>query len=61
MEQDQLVVVDKDILKIEKWFLETYGEMDKSVQEMQLLILYKLHQLEERVQVIEEQTKTHWV
>lgn len=61
MEQDQLVVIDKDILKIEKWFLETYGEIDKSVQEMQLLILYKLHQLEERVQVIEEQTKTHWV
>lgn len=61
MEQDQLVVVDKDILKIEKWFSETYGEMDKSAQEMQLLILYKLHQLEERVQVIEEQTKTHWV
>ena len=61
MEQDQLEVVDKDILKIEKWFSEMYGGMDKSVQEIQLLILYKLHQLEERVQVIEEQTKTHWV
>ena len=59
------MVLDKitthdELIKIEKWFAETYNGNQKSPEEVQLLILYKLHQLEERLKVVEHQTKTHW-
>lgn len=49
-----------ELVKIEKWFSETYKSSLRSPEEIQLLILYKLHQLEERLKVVEHQTKTHW-
>lgn len=49
-----------ELTKIEKWFSETYKGDLKSPEEVQLLILYKLHQLEDRLKVVEHQTKTHW-
>lgn len=51
---------DEELAKIEKWFAETYKSQQKPSQEVDLLILHKLHQLEERLKVIEHQTKTHW-
>lgn len=54
------VTTDEELVKIEKWFSETYKEKGKSPEEIQLLVLYKLHQLEERLKVVEHQTKTHW-
>jgi hypothetical protein len=60
MEIDQLTS-DEELVKIERWFSETYKNHQRSSEEIQLLILYKLHQLEERVNVVEQQTKTHWV
>ena len=51
---------DDELAKIEKWFAETYKSQQKPSVEVHLLILYKLHQLEERLKVIEHQTKTHW-
>lgn len=57
---DQITNQD-ELVKIEKWFSETYKGNQKSSEEVQLLILYKLHQLEERLKVVEHQTRTHWV
>jgi hypothetical protein len=61
MDTDQLMITDKTFLEVQKWYLKTYGESERSPEELQLLILYKLHQLEERMKIIEHQTKTHWV
>ncbi|MEX1240275.1 MAG: hypothetical protein WEB30_11175 [Cyclobacteriaceae bacterium] len=52
---------NKATLKIEKWFSDTYGKTERSPEEIQLLILYKIHELEERLKTVERQTKTHWV
>jgi hypothetical protein len=60
MKHDQIALSDEKSAKIEEWFSETYGTIPKSAEEIQLLILYKLHQLEERLKVVEYQTKTHW-
>jgi hypothetical protein len=46
--------------KLEQWFSETYKVTGKSPEEVQLRILYKLHQLEERLKTVEYQTKNHW-
>ena len=61
MSQATLTNPDKTTLKIEKWFSETYGKTERSPEEIQLLILYKIHELEERLKTVEHQTKTHWV
>jgi hypothetical protein len=60
MVHDQLTIGEEATRELEKWFSETYREKGKSPEEVQLLILYKLHQLEERLKVVEHQTKTHW-
>lgn len=56
---DQITKQD-ELEKIEKWFSETYKGNKKSSEEVQLIILYKLHQLEERLKTVEHQTRTHW-
>lgn len=61
MDTDQLMITDKTYLEVRKWYIKTYGGSERSPEELQLLILYKLHQLEERMMIIEQQTKTHWV
>ena len=60
MVHDQLTLGEETTKELEKWFSEMYREKSKSHEEVQLLILYKLHQLEERLKVVEHQTKTHW-
>jgi len=60
MNHDQNITLDEQSVKIDEWFSEEYKESDKSLTEIQLLILYKLHQLEERLKVVEYQTKSHW-
>ncbi len=50
----------EELDKIERWFTETYGSDKKSHDEVQLLILHKLYQIEERLKTVEHQTKTHW-
>jgi hypothetical protein len=60
MTHDQLTLGEQATREIEKWFSETYKNESKSHEEGPLLILHKLHQLEERLKVVERQTKTHW-
>ena len=60
MTQDKLALGEETTQELEKWFSETYRESGKTHEEIQLLILYKFHQLEERLKVVEHQTKTHW-
>lgn len=60
MVHDQLTIGEETTRELEKWFLETYKKKGKSPEEVQLLILFKLHQLEDRLKVVEHQTKTHW-
>lgn len=60
MLHDELIT-NAEIEKIEKWFSETYKSNYRSADEIQMLILFKLHQLEDRLKQVEHQTKTHWV
>ncbi len=60
MKHDQIATTEEQSTKIEKWFSETYGTIPKSAEEIQLLILYKLHQVEKQVEAVEYQTKNHW-
>jgi hypothetical protein len=46
--------------RIEKWFSETYKNQYRSADEIQMLILFKLNQIEEKLRQVEYQTKTHW-
>jgi hypothetical protein len=55
------IINQDELVKIEKWFHETYPDTSTSSREIQRLILYKLLQLEERLKVVEHQTKTHWL
>lgn len=54
------IIEQEELVKADKWFQQSYGDRPKSHDEIQLLILYKLHQLEEKLKVVEHQTKTHW-
>ena len=60
MRHDQLTIGEEAALEIERWFSETHKDSGRSLEEVQLLILYKLQQIEERLKVVEEQTRTHW-
>lgn len=57
---DEKIKSIEELEKIEKWFRASFKDDQKSSQEMQLIILYKLHQIEERLKVVEYQTKSHW-
>ena len=46
--------------EIEKWFFVTYKESGRSPEEAQLLNSFKLHQLDERLMVVEGQTRNQW-
>lgn len=60
MVHDQINMEAETTEKLEQWFSETYKVTGKSPEEVQLRILYKLHQLEERLKTVEYQTKNHW-
>jgi len=46
---------------MEKWIQQTYGSNQHLQTDALPLILYKLHLLEEKIDRIENHTKTHWV
>jgi hypothetical protein len=45
---------------LEKWALENFGPDVALPDYFMLVILYKLNLLEEKINNIEHQTKTHW-
>jgi hypothetical protein len=47
--------------ELEKWVNQKYGSIQNSPNDILLLLLYKIHLLEEKINRIEYQTKTHWV
>ncbi len=61
MKYDPLTIDQEISTKLEKWYSETYKDKISSPEVLQLLILHKLHQVEERLKVLEHQTKTNWV
>lgn len=52
--------MEDDLLKAEKWFLETYDKNERSSEKAQMLILYKLYELERKLDEVNHQTKMHW-
>jgi hypothetical protein len=58
--KDFITVTEKEKKKIEDWMLQTYGYPNEHPVDIMILILYKIHQLEKKVAIIQEQTKTHW-
>lgn len=60
MKLDQITMEWVPPSEIEKWFFVMYKEGGISPEEAQLLISFKFHQFEERLRVVEEQTRTQW-
>ncbi len=61
MENDIVTVTRKEKREVEKWMSKTYNSNQDPQVDALSLILYKLHKLEEKIDGIEYQTKTHWV
>ncbi len=61
MENDIATVAREEKNEIEKWLLKTVNSNQNAEVDALSLILYKLHLLEEKIDRIEYQTKTHWV
>jgi hypothetical protein len=61
MENDIVTVAREEKNKIEDWLLKTVNSNQNEQVDVLSLILYKLHLLEEKIDRIEYQTKTHWV
>jgi hypothetical protein len=61
MENDIATVTREEKKEIEKWILKTYSSKRNIEVGALSLILYKLHLLEEKIDRIDSQTKTHWV
>jgi hypothetical protein len=61
MENDMVTVTRVEKRAVEKWILETLKPNQNAEVDTLSLILYKLHLLEEKIDRIEYQTKTHWV
>jgi hypothetical protein len=61
MENDIVTVAREEKHKIEDWLLKTVNSNQNEQVDVLSLILYKLHLLEEKIDRIEYQTKTHWV
>jgi hypothetical protein len=61
MTQEKLISKSEaDLLKAEKWFLETYDKNERTSEKMQMLILYKLHEVERKLEEVNHQTTMHW-
>ena len=61
MTQEKLITrTEADLLKAEKWFLETYDKNERTSEKMQMLILYKLNQIEKTLEDVKHQTRMHW-
>ena len=61
MIKEFVTVTEPEKRKIEDWVLQTYGSQNDHHQvDLSLMLLYKIHELEEKIATIEQQTKTHW-
>lgn len=60
MFKEFVTVTEQEKQKIEAWIHQTYGSHGNPPIEVSTLLLYKIHELEEKVARIEQQTKTHW-
>lgn len=60
MQTDILNVSKKETRELEAWVRQTYGFAQNVPDDVSLLILYRLHRLEQKIDRIEHQTKTHW-
>jgi hypothetical protein len=60
MENDMVTVTQDEKREVEKWIAETFKSNQNAAVDTLSLILHKLHLLEEKINRIEYQTKTHW-
>lgn len=61
MQKDIVKISEKEKEELEAWIQETYGSGQDLPVDISLLILYKLHLLEEKINRIDDHTKSHWV
>ncbi|MGZ5219966.1 MAG: hypothetical protein ACXWWD_02120 [Chitinophagaceae bacterium] len=61
MENDIVTVSREEKREIEKMLLKAHGSNQNVPVDVLSLILYKLSLLEEKIDRIEFQTRTHWV
>jgi hypothetical protein len=62
MVQDKMVMnIEADLLEAEKWFAKTYNSgAEISTEKIQMLILYRIDQMEKALDEIRHQTRMHW-
>lgn len=56
---DFITVTEQEKRKIEEWMYKTYGYPNEHQMDVLVLILYRIHLLEKKLAIIQEQTKTH--
>ncbi|OQP60181.1 hypothetical protein A3860_34440 [Niastella vici] len=61
MLKKNLILSEAERKEMENWIQLTFGADQNLPIDVLLLILYKIHLLEEKIGRIEVQTKTHWV
>jgi hypothetical protein len=55
------IVINSEKKKIEDWINGRYGSVQNLPVDILIMLLYKINLLEEKVDKIEYQTRTHWV
>jgi formiminotetrahydrofolate cyclodeaminase len=61
MAKDFVTVTEEEKKEMEKWMQQNYSLPKATPVDIWLFILYKIHLLEEKINRIEQQTKTHWI
>lgn len=60
MEKEFFILIEKELKEME-YKLEENPELKKDIaSKSDLLLLYKMYELEKRLEIVETQTKTHW-
>ena len=53
--------IEVDLLEAKNWFIKTYdAETAASTEKMQMLILYRISQVQNSLSEIRHQTRMHW-
>lgn len=61
METDSITITKEEKQDFEKWLAKSVNAEQNAQVDPLTLVLYKLASLEEKINRIEYQTKTHWV
>ncbi len=61
MEKTLIPITESQKNEVKEWIHKNSEFLEDNLIDVQLLILYKLLQIEKRLELMEMQDKTHWV